>query len=279
MYPYNYKTLFAGINHREIFVVMSFYPKYDNIFNVLIKSAVELANEELGFVEEHLKLFAFRTKEDIRTTSGWLNVLEHLMIAQINIGVLTGNNTNVFYELGIAHATQPIQRQILIANKNYKPTFDTKDLIFYKYDEKNLEVSSKELAKRIIEAIKTYDIESEHIIKKARMSIGPYDFEVTMKRFNVNHFQIYSGDEEFKKDFDKVEGEGSFERFVIGIKNLCSAGLLGLNTLSETNSSGAKVEFSYYWTSLGNDVLYMMKLITEDELLLRRKLLPDFFER
>ena len=53
------------------------------------------------------------------------------MTAQIVLGVLTDDNPNVFYELGIAHATQPITRQILIAENGYKPRFDTKDLIYY----------------------------------------------------------------------------------------------------------------------------------------------------
>lgn len=278
MYPYNYKTSFSGINHREVFVLMPFEKKYDDIFNVLIKDAVELVNKELGFIEEHLKLLVFRTKEDIRTTSGWLNVLEHLMTAQINVGVLTGNNSNVFYELGIAHATQSIERQILIANKDYKPTFDTKDLIFYKYDESDLKISGKELANRIIESLKSYNIENERIIKKARMSIGPYDFEVIMKRAKVSHFVIHSDKYQWKKEFERNEGEGSFERFVVGIKNLCASGLLGLNTLSIVKKGETIVEFSYYWTSLGNDVLFMMKLISEDELVKRRKELPDFFE-
>jgi hypothetical protein len=53
---------------------------------------------------------------------------------------------------------------------------------------------------------------------------------------------------------------------------------LGLNTLSEQKKEGVKVEFSYYWTSSGNDVLYSMKFISDDELVKRRIELPDFFE-
>lgn len=129
MYPYDFRPKQKAINFTEVFVVMPF-EEYDDVFNKLIKPATEKANELLNDTE-HQALSAYRTKDDIRTTSGWINVLEHLLTAQIVMGVLTSNNPNVFYELGIAHATEPITRQILIANKGYQPKFDTKDLIYY----------------------------------------------------------------------------------------------------------------------------------------------------
>jgi hypothetical protein len=134
---------------------MPFNDNYDYIFNDLIVPASALANKKLGY-EDNLSLRPFRTKDDIRTKSGWLNILENLFTAQIVMGVLTDNNQNVFYELGIAHATQQIEKQILIANKGYQQSFDTKDLIYLEYDENNIEKSIEPLANKIVEAIKIY---------------------------------------------------------------------------------------------------------------------------
>jgi hypothetical protein len=39
MYPYNFEPSNKGLNPEEIFVVMPFDPKYDNVFNILIKKA------------------------------------------------------------------------------------------------------------------------------------------------------------------------------------------------------------------------------------------------
>lgn len=278
MYAYNFKTSFAGVDHRKIFVVMPLAKEYNNIYNTLIKDAVDEANNLRNITNEEDKLFCLRADDDITTKTGWENVLENLMTAQIVLGVLTDNNHNVFYELGIAHSTQPITRQLLIADQEYTPAFDTKDLIFYEYDDSDWANSSKELAKWIIEVLKSYNIENEKIIKKARMSLGPYAFEVIMKMGKFSHFVIHSDKEEWKKEFEKDIGEGSFERFAFGIQSLCSSGLLGLNTISSTKKDHVNVEFSYYWTSLGNSVLYMMKLIPPDELYKRRRELPDFFE-
>lgn len=275
MYAYNFKPKRDGINHREIFVVMPFEKEFDFIYNELIVPATKTANEKLGFNED-LSLCPYRTKDDIRTTSGWINVLEHLISAKIVLGVLTSNNPNVFYELGIAHATQPITRQILIAEKGYETKFDTKDLIYYEYDPSTLSKCVIPLGERISDAVKQYKIEDEKKIRKARMFIGLFDFEVIMQYGERSHFAIRSQD---RTGYDLANGEGSFDRCVEGIKNLCLSGLLGLNTLSKREGNRVVVEFSYYWTSLGNDVLHLMKIIGQEELKLRRSKLPDFFER
>ena len=278
MYPYNFLKQHRSINHRKIFVVMPLAEEYNNIYKSLIKRAVEDANEILNFVKKEEKLFCIRADDDVTTRTGWENVLEHLTSARIVLGVLTDQNHNVFYELGIAHSTQPIERQLLIADNKYDPAFDIKDLIFYKYDPKDWDKSKIELAKWIVEVFKSYDIENEKVIKQARMSLGPYAFEVIMKRSRSSHFAIQLGNEEQIKQFEEIEGLGAIERFVLGIQTLCDHKLLGLNTISRPKGEGVNVEFSYYWTSLGNDVLYMMGLIPEPELLRRRVKLPEFFE-
>jgi hypothetical protein len=277
MYPYDFKPRRSGINHQEIFAVMPFDAKYDSIFTNLIQPATEKANDILDFHADNLKLSAYRTKDDLRTTSGWLNVLEHLVSAQIVMGVLTSSNPNVFYELGVAHATQSIARQVLIANQNYKPTFDTKDLIFFKYNEKNLEGSIDHLALKISDAIKTYKIEHEKKVQQARMMIGPYDLEVIEIYGGVTNFAIYTKDDLWRSNYEKQFGTGSFERHVIGITNLCIMGLLGLNTLTRPTTSGIRFEFSYWWTTLGNDALQFMGIISQEDAKIRRSGLPDFF--
>ncbi len=266
MYPYNFKPEFQGINHREVFVVMPFDNKYDDIFSKLINPAVEMASNKLEYPEKQ-KLFPFRTKDDISTTSGWINVLEHLLTAQVIIGVLTDNNPNVFYELGIAHSTEPIERQILIANKDYKPLFDTKDLIFYKYDENNLDSCIEPLATRLTDAIKIYSVSQERKIKQIKEGLAPHEFEL-MRIYAVHpNFVIPFN----KKTIDiykvKYNDKRFFDSRIIGIEYLCHNGLLKFNWKPITDNS---FEYSYWWSRLGNDVLFSMELINEEELEKRR---------
>lgn len=258
MYAHDFKPKRNGIDHSLIFVAMPFDDKYDSIFDDLIVPATAEANTILGY-EDNLSLRPFRTKDDIRTTSGWMNILEHLFTAQIVIGVLTGNNQNVFYELGVAHATQQIARQILIAEKEYRRSFDTKDLIYLGYAEGNIAESIEPLANRIVDAIKTYNLENEKVVKNARGSVGPSGFHAIMNHGRTRNFAVHSA---ALKDDDLLRS---------GLDILCQRGLLYLNTASKRDNDVYNIEFSYYWTEIGNDVLKLLKIITEEELLQRRK--------
>ena len=279
MYPYDFKPKSSGINHRLIFVVMPFDEDLDPIHNDLIVPATTLLNEKLSIDDEELQYYAYRTKDDLRTTSGWENVMEHLFTAQVVIGVLTCDNANVFYELGIAHAIEPISRQVLIAEKGYDPRFDTKDLIYYEYEPNDLTACVDPLSIRLLNALETYKIEQEKVVRQARMKNGPNDFEVIMTHGRKRNFVIPSNDSKGIDNYEKKFGKGAHARHTMGITNLCSHGILGLNTASSPIEGGVNVAFSYWWTSLGNDVLHLMEIINEEELKRRRGQLPDFFEK
>jgi hypothetical protein len=277
MYPYNFIPRQKGINFREVFVAMPFENNYDNIFSQLIEPATIYANELLGF-SGNQALYAYRTKDDIRTSSGWINVLEHLLCAQIVVGVLTDSNANVFYELGIAHASEPITRQILIAEKGYVPKFDLKDLIYYEYD-LSFNLSVEPLAYKIKDAIDWYKIEDEKKVHQARMLIAPYDFEVIMQHGKDANFAVHTT--QGKEDYEKMYGEDSLRKHIIGISNLCQIGLLGLDTshkMQENQEGVVIVSFSYHWTNLGNLVLESMGLINKTVVKARRDGQPRYFE-
>jgi hypothetical protein len=271
MYAYDFEPKRKGINHREIFVVMPFAEAYDTIYHHLIEPAVTKANGLLSYQDSEA-LFSYRTKDDLRTTSGWINILEHLTTSQIVLGVLTDRNPNVYYELGIAHATQPKSRQILIADKHHEPTFDTKDLIYYQYEE-NLSSSIEPLATRIEDAVKTYKIEEERLVYRARSQLGPFELKVLLRHGTQRNFALGTTAND-KEEYEKQFGERAFEITIEGMENLCHQGILGFNPKSRRDDTGTQLEYSYYWTNLGNDVLYQMKVINEETLRKRRMDLP-----
>ena len=114
MYPFNFMPKGGFIDQNKIFVAMPFSEDFEAIYKDLIEPAVNEANKNRADTE---KLWLYRAKDPKHTRTGWLDILENLFTARIVMGVLTGDNPNVFYELGIAHATQQIERQILIAEK------------------------------------------------------------------------------------------------------------------------------------------------------------------
>ncbi len=284
MYANDFKPRQKGINFREVFVAMPFEAKFDPIYNDLIAPAVREANVLLHLPESQ-KLQPYRGKDDLKTHSGWLNVLEHLTTAQIVLGVLTPENANVFYELGIAHATQQKARQVLIAEEGYEPAFDLKDLIYFPYNHERLSESVNPLAKKIKDAIEWYKTTEEKIIRQAIMQLGPFDFEFIMIHQANGNLVLHTSPEGQQSYEDAIRRAGFninfnnlFERHSQVVANLCRIGLLGLNTESIAEGGRTNISFSYFWTDLGNLVLKELKLVNETELKRRRDGLPRFFD-
>jgi hypothetical protein len=280
VYPYDFTPTLKGLNPEEVFVVMPFAPEYDQIYSDLVEPAVASAAKRLKRV-----LKAHRTKGDLRTTSGWIEVMEHLYTAQVVLGVLTERvNANVQYELGIAHATQPIRRQVLIAETGYKPAFDTKDLIFMQYAPCSLANSLEELAERIQTALQEWEVDLETIVRHAIAKITPFEFEVLMQWYSARQFAVAtsgSGPGDYERHMAQLHGDdkrfmdGVFQRHCDAIGRLQGNGLLGFST----RANPPRVEFTYYWTDLGNLVLCNFRLIDDAERRRRYEVMPVHLRR
>ena len=207
--------------------------------------------------------------------------MEHLYPARIVLGVLTDEtNANVFYELGIAHATQPLSRQVLIAENSYVPDFDTKDLIFMKYDPLCVSDSIDELTIRIESALDSWSYEQELLVKKAIASLSPYDFEVMIDCRSQSYIVMKTSDDgpnaytryinEIHKN-DPSYVNGVFKRHCEAVARLQQNGLLGFVTRRIDES----IEINHYWTDLGNMVLMEFGRIDDDERDRRFIAMPD----
>jgi hypothetical protein len=260
---------------------MPFARDYDKIYTELIEPAVASAGQKVQRV-----LRAYRTKGDLRTISGWIEVMERLYTAQVTLGVLTNFvNANVQYELGIAHSSQPIQRQVLIAERGHKPEFDTKDLIFMEYSPSSPGESVTELAERIQAAVESWRVGQEAIVQRAIARISPFEFEIVMQWGFQGKFSVAtsgSGPDDYEKMVGEAHGNDEtymqrvFHRHCDAIGRLQASGLLVLHTL--VVEPGA-VAFTYYWTDLGNLVLVYFGLITKDERLRRYGNIPKDLRR
>ncbi len=258
MYPYDYLKEFHPLNVNEVFVAMPFDPTYDDVYEKLIKRAVDEANKKLGKATPHL-LQAYRTKSDPGTILGWEEVMKRLAAGKIILGVLTTSNENVFYELGIAHATQPLFRQILIAEPNYKSKFDTKDINYTPYDFDKLGDSVEALALKIEAGIRWSDQEDDERIKRVKRQLGPMEFWAALNFGKTPNFALAMPHP--KRTFDPM-----LHSMYQAVGNLCRLGMLALHT-APSNTGQGDISFSYHWTRLGNDILASRDLavINQDE--------------
>lgn len=248
MYPYNFQPQRSFVDMRKIFIAMPFDKQYQGIYTDLIIPAIEKVNSEL---DENEKLEWYIGKDPKHTRSGWLEILENLYTARIVIGVLTGDNPNVFYELGISHATQQIERQLLIAEKNYNPKFDLKDLIYIKYDPENLSGSVDDLSEALKDTLKVYKTTEDRLASIAESRLSLVEFHVLMNYYHKSHFVFTADLDQWRLD---------------GLAYLCHAGLLRLSKKVRKGGKDKNIEYSYYWTDLGNIVLNRFARITKDEM-------------
>ena len=254
MYPLTHFLSTEYFVRHKIFIAMPFADEYENIYSELIIPAIETLNSGLSNDD---KFTYYRGKDPRHTRSGWIEILDNLFSSHFILGVLSGDNVNVHYELGIAHATTQIERQILIAAENYTPRFDLKDLIFIKYSPDNLSSNVEDLVLAIQDTSQLYDVQFDRQVEKAANKISQYELEIILSKCNVTHFNL-SGI--------------SDEKIVSALAYLCHSGLVKLSTkTTDLGNNKKNVEYSYYWTHLGNAVIHKLELLSYEDLVKRIK--------
>jgi hypothetical protein len=251
MYPFDFKPTKNWIDYELIFVAMPFAPKYKNIFDLINKS-VEIVNKKM---KSDFKVW--RADKDVTTQVGWEKILDQMMTSRLCIGVLTSHNPNVYYELGIAHATQQIDRQILLVpdDKSYLSKFDLQHLTYTEYDSLNPLVSSADLAIKIQDKLSYYNYQKERRLEEIISKLSLYEFKLISQIGLENHIgslEILS---------DSIEQVNVFQAY----RDLTKSGILRFSFNSVAG------QYSYYFTELGNAVLHALGIIKEEELLIRNK--------
>ncbi len=109
--------------------------KLDQIYNEWIRPTVEsikISGNEAQYLSCH------RADKEVRPGDIITHIIEHLVDSFIVIADMTGQNPNVFYELGVRHAVR--NNTILISESIDDIPFDLRTLraIQYKYDPENM---------------------------------------------------------------------------------------------------------------------------------------------
>jgi hypothetical protein len=112
-------------------------------------------------------------------------------------------------------------------------------------------------------------------VLKARGLVNPYGFDVLMNRGITRNFGLKVS-EEGKAELEKEFGKGAGERHINGVSNLQEIGLLAFNTATRPKPGMLFVEFSYWWTPLGNEVLCLLGVIQKEAMEKRNSQLPRF---
>ena len=126
IYPKQFQNARIPIEKNRCFMLMPFNRQYD-----LIYGQIKNVLTENGFI-------CNRADELFGSVPIMSNVLKEILKAHFIIADLTGQNANVFYELGIAHSFKDAQNIILIAQSLQDVPFDIRHLSTIIYSADNL---------------------------------------------------------------------------------------------------------------------------------------------
>ena len=138
-YPRDYIIPNQDINSGTAFVVMPINAKFDLPLGVIIEVCHELG------------INAQRADDISRQDFVMSNILEGIAKSELVIVDITGNNPNVFYELGIAHSLRARQSIIIISQDEdlSKSPFDVRHMSIMKYDIKNIHLFKSSLREKM----------------------------------------------------------------------------------------------------------------------------------
>jgi hypothetical protein len=123
MYP---KTFFdANVNNPEpgtCFVIMPFAKEFDAVFRVIQSSMAST----LGFD-------CTRTDELLGGGNIIEDILKGIATSELVLADLTGRNPNVYYELGLAHMSKPVEKVVLLSQELDSIPFDLRQYRYLVY--------------------------------------------------------------------------------------------------------------------------------------------------
>lgn len=160
---------------RYCFVAMPFRPELNYFFLYLKK-----------YLEERYSLRVERGDADVLTKPLMDKILEQILQADLVIGDVTGNNANVFYELGLAHA---VSKPILFITQDppEKAPVDIKQYEFIQYDL----ARHKEFLLKMDNAIcNAFDQNHQELFAKALEFLNEFNKDTSLN-CNQNDFEAF----------------------------------------------------------------------------------------
>lgn len=196
IYP---KDFIEGFNprggHGQCFVLMPFARAFDDVYDS-IRSACESPNVFL----------ACRRADDFYGPGHIMeDILGGIMEADYVVADLTGRNPNVFYELGIAHATKDASRVVIVTQSLEDVPFDLRHMrcIVYRSDLPGLRRLSRDLERALLQEYgNLYRLvarEGQPLHFGERLTGENRDFY----RFTLDQLHMSRGSVKFKVEVDR----------------------------------------------------------------------------
>jgi hypothetical protein len=205
MYPKDYALQVIETEQNTAFAIMPFKKDFEEIYGEICQVCI------------NLKIDCKRTDEIYSSKSIVEIILERIAKSEIIIADLSEKNSNVYYELGVAHSLRDEDAVILITNDMENCPFDINHRNILSYDNRNLMKFRSDLKRRIIfsrsisrkkEFFKSYLLNNG--IKKGEIEIF---IDVSEKLSQAKLELIYDLINSNQREFSEPDIEALFEFF------------------------------------------------------------------
>ena len=167
MYPKIYIDLFRSFDRKqEVFVAMPFSSQFETRWKEIFVPAIKYCN-----------IKPYRTKELLINNSIPVDILDGIGRAKFLLFDISNEekdrpNSNVMYELGIAHAIR-LSEEVIIVRDEQQPKsspFDIQHIRWNKFSTQKIEESRTKIEKLIRNAEKQLDLTKDLMVKNALSS-------------------------------------------------------------------------------------------------------------
>jgi hypothetical protein len=172
MYPNTFFGLFPPFPQDfTAFVAMSFDTRFDARWENVISPA--LSHIQINDIPlEPLRVDLISASDSILT-----EILDHIARCRVFVADITAlnqlnnraiRNQNVFYEIGLAHATRLPEEVLLFRSDNFDLAFDISNVRVHHYDpDNNPEEARQYVAKTIVNSMRELDIKRNLAVRQA----------------------------------------------------------------------------------------------------------------
>ncbi|UYO45316.1 hypothetical protein KQX63_04625 [Rhodopseudomonas palustris] len=199
IYPKQFRNSRIPIEKNRCFVLMPFGPQFDGIYGEIKKRLI---------ASDYICNRADELSGSVPIIG---NILREILRAHFIIADLTGQNPNVFYELGIAHSFKDAHNIVLVSQSVGDIPFDVRHLSTIIYEETNIKYLTSSISSFIKENAKYYNF-FEALQRRGIISLIHEDKEQFLENYQ-RHFgeriliatAILNGDAESYSEHDICE--------------------------------------------------------------------------
>ncbi len=253
MYPKIYIDLFRSFDRTpEVFVAMPFSEEFEPRWKSIFKPAIKSYN-----------LKPYRVKERLVGDSIPIDILNGLNRAKFLLFDISNEktgkpNSNVMYELGIAHATRLPEEVIIVRDEQSKDIpFDIKHIRWNNFSPQKIDQSVGKIKNLIKKAEKEVDLTKDLLIQKTLNSLDQdmMGFLETVRNFTETGFDLYPFDPDGKGLYGLPNKDCSEEYLLELARSLINLGIIrGAEPLPlQERFYGVTPE--YHFTELGKAIL------------------------